>query len=282
MSTKFEIRCQHIVETGRRCGTPPMKGEPFCYYHRRLHQTHVLPGHRLYELPNLDNAHGIQIAITQLARALSKGLIDPKAAGKLAYSIQLAQVSLRRFKEEVVPPEQSETEFTPAMADALHIDDDFAVSDPSQSNIADHVTPAEAPADELEDSSQAEPKATPPTAPKDYRDHPLWNIQGLRPIDAPPPLPTEKPCWVPVTPKESESLCDDMAVDERKSTARQRFCVRRLRLQMALHGNQHPSTQQLLQAVVQVEEEEKNAIRNLNELDPCGAVHSARPLATKH
>lgn len=111
------------MDSGRRCGTPPMKNHAFCYYHRRLHETFVLPGHRYYEMPPLDNPHSIQLALTHLGMAVSKGLIRPKEAGTLAYVIQLSQNMLKHASAAAPAPEDSQTDFTPAMRKALRIEE---------------------------------------------------------------------------------------------------------------------------------------------------------------
>ena len=253
METESKPRCHHIMESGRRCGTPPVKGQHFCFYHDRLHRNYVLPGHRFYEMPNLDNAHGIQIALTQLAAAIAKGLIGPKEAGKMAYSIQLAQSNLKRLAEAAVPPEEAETEITDGMVAALHLDQ----------NSRSHDSQAQDPQDGADSNSNP----APPHTLKDYSQHPLSNVEGLRPRND--LLPSgEAPRWIPLSSEESEFVCDHMPVDERKATPLEKFCVRRLRLTQALQKIDNPTTQQVLQAVMQVEEEEKFAIQNLNDLYP--------------
>src|SRR6185369_7062449 len=248
MDQESKPRCHHIMESGRRCGTPPVKGQHFCYYHDRLHRNYVLPGHRFYEMPNLDNAHGIQIALTKLAAAIAKGLIGAREAGKMAYSIQLAQTNLKLLAKAAVPPEEVETEFTEGMSDVLHLDQD-----------------PQAPGPQLDDAT--DPDSAHPGVMKDYSNHPLIGVEGLCPINDVLP-PGEAPHWVPMSLKESEFVCDNMPPDERTATLRQKFCLRRLRLHQALRKIENPTTQQVLKAVMDVEEEEKTAIEVLNGLDP--------------
>ena len=113
--------CQHIMDSGRRCQTPPVKGKPFCYYHGRLHATFILPGHPAYEPPILENRHSVQIALNHIFLAQSKNLIDRKTATSMAYTLQLVMQNLSKGLN--TPDIRSVSEITPAMQTALHLDE---------------------------------------------------------------------------------------------------------------------------------------------------------------
>ena len=93
------FQCHHIMDSGQRCGSPRMKRKEFCYYHNRLHESFILPGQEMYEAPDLDNLHSISIALTQINRALDKGLINPGVANAMIYSIQVAKQTLRQIEK---------------------------------------------------------------------------------------------------------------------------------------------------------------------------------------
>jgi hypothetical protein len=243
-----------------------MNGNHFCYYHRRLHETFILPGHRFYAQPALDNSHGIQLALTQLSAAIGKGLISSKEAKAMSWNIHLAQVELKRVtenarqaKENATPPPQIETEFTGGMRKVLHIDDNKP-----------HASTDSTTAERRDSATNDAPTAG------DYRNHPLIDVEGLRPMNDILPA-GEAPRWVPMSSEESKFICDNMPPDERTATLRQKFCLRRLRLHMALGKIENPTTQQVLKAVRDVEEEEKSAIEVLNGLDPAPIqIHNGR------
>jgi hypothetical protein len=115
-------QCEHILDSGRRCKTPPVKGHPFCYCHGRLHANFVLPGNPRYNPPMLDGRHSVHLAIRHVYVALAKNLIDRKHAGTLLYCLQLAQTSVHKGLE---PAYDSATEITPAMQHALHLDENL-------------------------------------------------------------------------------------------------------------------------------------------------------------
>jgi hypothetical protein len=122
MSTEVsKPQCSHIMDCGRPCQTPPLKGQPFCYYHRRLHATFILPGHPEYTPPTLDSAEAIQIALNHIYVALAKGLLDRRLAGSMLYCIQLASQNLRNTCAASKPVE----EINPAMQQVLSLDENL-------------------------------------------------------------------------------------------------------------------------------------------------------------
>jgi hypothetical protein len=84
-------RCEKVREDGTRCGSPQMKGYRYCYAHERMlqHQSQKL------ELPALEDANGIQMAIMRVQKALIDDEISEKKAGLLLYSLQMASSNLK-------------------------------------------------------------------------------------------------------------------------------------------------------------------------------------------
>jgi len=116
-------QCHHVMDSGYRCQTPPLKNQDFCHYHRRLHADFILPGHPRYVPPILENRHSIQIAIHHVYVALSKSLLGRKEAGMMLYTLQLAQNNIG--KAGIWPSRNSVTDITPPMQQALHLDENL-------------------------------------------------------------------------------------------------------------------------------------------------------------
>jgi|SRR5581483_11698973 len=114
-------QCEHIMDTGRPCGTPPLKGQPFCYYHRRLHADFILPGHPEYVPPTLESGASIQIALNHIYLALSKNLLDRRHANCMLSALRLAQQNIGYVSLWFQPA----TEITPAMRQVLHLDENL-------------------------------------------------------------------------------------------------------------------------------------------------------------
>jgi hypothetical protein len=97
-------RCEKVREDGTVCGSPQMKGYRYCYTHERMLQTQS----QKLELPALDDANGIQMAIMRVQKALIDDEITEKKAGLLLYSLQMASSNLKhttfasKDKKEVV------------------------------------------------------------------------------------------------------------------------------------------------------------------------------------
>jgi len=84
-------RCEKVREDGTVCGSPQMKGYRYCYSHERMLQTQS----QKLDLPPLDDANGIQMAIMRVQKALIDDEISEKKARLLLYSIHLASVNLK-------------------------------------------------------------------------------------------------------------------------------------------------------------------------------------------
>ena len=116
MQESDKPRCQHIMDSGNLCATPPIKNEPFCYYHRRLHADFILPGHPAYIPPVLESRAAVQIAIHHVYLAVSKSLLERKLARTMLYALRLAQQNLNVAVNSSC---DATTEITPAMQDML-------------------------------------------------------------------------------------------------------------------------------------------------------------------
>jgi hypothetical protein len=97
-----------MLERNRRCGSPAMRGKPFCYFHHRLRETWILPGHPDYEPPILEDEYSLQISLSHVHRALSKNLICLDQARLMLYGLQLAAANLKHLKP--IDPDSVETE----------------------------------------------------------------------------------------------------------------------------------------------------------------------------
>jgi hypothetical protein len=93
--------CEHIKVNGQFCGSPALRGRNYCYFHladvgRRLRIVKNLEQLEFYplELPVLEDANSIQLAIMQVMEALVHGRINTKIAGQLLYGLQLASANL--------------------------------------------------------------------------------------------------------------------------------------------------------------------------------------------
>lgn len=115
MSTQY---CRHIKINGERCASPALTNKPFCYFHVELERRHrrcnpskgagltVLHPMTLQDgsqrepifaeqlpqlnLPELEDRHSIQVALSMVIAALTEARIDPKLAALLFYGLQVA------------------------------------------------------------------------------------------------------------------------------------------------------------------------------------------------
>jgi hypothetical protein len=100
-------RCQHLKVNGTQCGSPALKRNRFCFFHKRFQEEQIRlncdrnrRGHATFLLPVLEDANSIQIALMQIMRLLASGQMDSKIAGLLLFALQTASYNLRRTSFE--------------------------------------------------------------------------------------------------------------------------------------------------------------------------------------
>ena len=92
--------CRHIRTNGRRCQSPALRDENWCFFHERLHHGHRInravqpapgPGAPpIIALPALGDHEAIQVGISVVVDAVARGHLDPRRAGVLLRGLQIA------------------------------------------------------------------------------------------------------------------------------------------------------------------------------------------------
>lgn len=160
MSQSEIPRCCHIKANGLQCGSPALSRAPFCYFHQRWRETR--PNRRrpanaaaALDLPLLEDANAIQLALQQVMAAIIHNQIDNKKAGLLLFALQTASSNLKR------------TRFEPFRSDLLG--QELEEPDPSLEPDADSdevlAEQGAAETDEMNDGRECETPATPVLAP---------------------------------------------------------------------------------------------------------------------
>src|SRR5208282_6290145 len=182
----FPNRCQHIKVNGTQCGSPALRRNKFCYFHKRhqeerlqlnldrLKQDRARRRNVTIELPVLEDANSIQVSLMQVMRLIITGQIDSKTAGLLLYGLQIASSNLARtnfnpyMRDVVLDPKTADE--TPLNAHAWE-DSDFA-SDGEEDEDDDIVNDAD---------EQAEPAPAAAAAPLPARRPPAsTNFDEIR------------------------------------------------------------------------------------------------------
>jgi len=126
-------RCQHIKVNGTQCGSPAVRDRRFCFFHKKWHDQRIVINSAqarqsppTLDLPVLEDANSIQVALMQVMRLLISHQIDHKTAGLLLYALQTASFNLPR------------TDFEPVVKTKIVIDptrvDETALGDPQWQN----------------------------------------------------------------------------------------------------------------------------------------------------
>jgi hypothetical protein len=95
-------RCQHLKVDGTQCGSPALRRNRFCFFHKRFQEERISisrdrarRGRASFFLPVLEDANSIQVSLMQVVRLLATGQIDARIAGLMLYALQTASFNLR-------------------------------------------------------------------------------------------------------------------------------------------------------------------------------------------
>ena len=88
-------RCVHVKPNGVRCGSPALKGLPWCHFHDRW-----LNGSEENSFPPLEDGNGVQVALMYVLERLRReafagGQVNVPVAKALLYGLQTASWNLR-------------------------------------------------------------------------------------------------------------------------------------------------------------------------------------------
>jgi hypothetical protein len=207
----FPNRCQHLKINGTQCGSPALRRNRFCFFHKRhqeerirLNSDRARRGSATFILPVLEDANSIQIALMQIMRALLSHRIDHKTASLLLYALQTASTNLRMtdfkpFRHDVIldPRDAANS----VLGSNLWDDDDFEEEEEEEDeDIEAEAARAQQRVFEAKKKHEATMRAWVAAHPdyRIFRDHlgrPQLEFTGSVPgYSAPPaPAPTPKP-----------------------------------------------------------------------------------------
>jgi hypothetical protein len=99
-------RCQHVKVNGTQCGSPALRSRRQCYFHDRIRRERTkiaqdVVAKRRFDLPLLEDANSVQVALMKVIQMLGAGHLDHKTAGLMLYALQTASANLRNAEFEV-------------------------------------------------------------------------------------------------------------------------------------------------------------------------------------
>jgi hypothetical protein len=98
-------RCQHIKMNGTQCGSPALRWRRLCFFHERIRRERAkiakdTTAQRRFDLPLLEDANSVQVALMKTIQMLGSGRMDHKTAGLMLYALQTASINLRNAEFE--------------------------------------------------------------------------------------------------------------------------------------------------------------------------------------
>jgi hypothetical protein len=112
--TPKQYQCRHIFTDGRRCASPCLRQEEFCYYHHTTRKPVADPRRRrsrrsTFQLPLPEDRSAIQSSIGEVLQRIASNDIDPRRAGLLLYGLQIASLNLAQSRPATKPSPEPET-----------------------------------------------------------------------------------------------------------------------------------------------------------------------------
>jgi len=144
----YPNRCQHLKTNGTQCGSPALRRNRFCYFHKRYQDERIRlnvdrrrRGTATFFLPVLEDANSIQMSLMQIMRLLLTGQIEHKTASLLLYALQTASANLRLtnfkpFVHEVILDPRDAAE---SPLDETHLWDDEDFDEEEEEGEVDEV-----------------------------------------------------------------------------------------------------------------------------------------------
>ena len=140
--------CIRIKANGEPCGSPALRGQKLCYFHYRWEHPSAAPApppkpeipaapDRLpapLDIPFLEDADSIQVALSRVTRAILSGALDYRIATLALWALQTASSNCRHLH----PPEVYVTDFDPSNPDLETDPPDDATDAPDEPDDADH------------------------------------------------------------------------------------------------------------------------------------------------
>jgi hypothetical protein len=98
-------RCQHVKMNGTQCGSPALRRRRHCFFHERIRRERAkiaadTSPQRGFDLPLLEDANSVQVALMKTIQMLGSGRMDHRTAGLILYALQTASVNLRNAQFE--------------------------------------------------------------------------------------------------------------------------------------------------------------------------------------
>lgn len=116
--SEFEVPvCEHIKAEGSRCVVAALKGRRYCHFHDEAEKRRRASARatrrlgnrarRTINIPLLEDANAIQVALMETIHALIDQRLDRKDAALLFYALQTASANVKSMDLVERPPEWS-------------------------------------------------------------------------------------------------------------------------------------------------------------------------------
>ena len=93
-------RCTYTKSDGESCSAYAVRNTDLCYFHSQTSDGRRKKKKKVLNLPVLEDDRAIQMAVTNICRAVADDSLEPKRAATLLYGLQVATAALRRKRQQ--------------------------------------------------------------------------------------------------------------------------------------------------------------------------------------
>ena len=161
-------RCQHVKINGTQCGSPALRRRRLCFFHRQVMERRARIARDQFaqlplDMPVLEDANSVQMALMQVMQGLVMRRIDHKTAGLLLYGLQSAAVNVKNVRFEALRATDvvidRDTVHLTAMDGPQWFEEDFDEEEESEEEDGEEMDEeSDEEGSEEEDESEAEPE----------------------------------------------------------------------------------------------------------------------------
>ena len=167
--------CTHIKVNGRRCGSPSLREEVFCYFHQRMIRgVRTPPKSRLHAIANFESPEAIQASLMEVVNALVRNHIDIPRARLILRALSIAARNATKVRFDCF--EDSMVKEVPEYPAAPPVESLFTIAQAQSAAMAAINTPPEEESEAERLSSAFKP--TPAKVQSNSRRKPPESVKG--------------------------------------------------------------------------------------------------------
>ena len=128
-------RCRHVRANGMQCGSPALRGRPFCYFHYRMRRNRNFD----YLLSGIEDASSLHLALMGMLRAVERNDYDPRTCSFMLRNLGLIAGNLKQYVLEQRADREEGEDFITELPEGEELEPEQEETGPQQQPADPHV-----------------------------------------------------------------------------------------------------------------------------------------------